>query len=178
MDTNVEKMETNSENPSIVNDAEKILKLQEKLTSIVNQIHYWKSKSKVFEQNGACNFDSFMKAPTTPSKKPTKSRSLMGRQDWGTLNYTQQYEILHNVAQEYSRVTLNFEALSMAIKASQASEALKRAIGLDNNEPTTEDEIATVDPDERKYLLELLGTVTSIYRLHTFFEILSESRLR
>ena len=68
MDTNVEKMETNSENSSIVNDAEKILKLQEKLTSIVNQIHYWNAKSKVFEQNGACNFDSFMKAPTTPSK--------------------------------------------------------------------------------------------------------------
>jgi len=156
MDTNVEKMETNTENLSIVNYAEKILKLQEKLTSIVNQIHYWKAKSKVFEEKGACNFDSFMKAPSTPSKKPTKSRSLMGRQDWGTLNYTQQYEILHNVAQEYSRVTLNFEALSMAIKASQASEALKRAIGLDNNDSTTEDEIGNVDPDERKYLLELL----------------------
>ena len=70
-----------------------------------------------------------MKAPITPSKRPTKSRSLMARQDWATLNYTQQYEILHNVAQDHSRVTLNFEALSMAIKASQASEAIKKSLG-------------------------------------------------
>ena len=53
----------------------------------------------------------------------------MARQDWATLNYTQQYEILHNVAQDHSRVTLNFEALSMAIKASQASEAIKKSLG-------------------------------------------------
>ena len=83
----------------------------------------------VFEQKGSYNFDAFMKAPITPSKRPTKSRSLMARQDWATLNYTQQYEILHNVAQDHSRVTLNFEALSMAIKASQASEAIKKSLG-------------------------------------------------
>ena len=53
----------------------------------------------------------------------------MARQDWATLNYTQQYEILHNVAQDHSRVTLNFEALSMAIKASQASGAIKKSLG-------------------------------------------------
>ena len=53
----------------------------------------------------------------------------MARQDWATLNYTQQYEILHNVAQDHSKVTLNFEALSMAIKASQASQAIKKSLG-------------------------------------------------
>merc|ERR1719219_1234687 len=95
---NYQQQTTNMEATKTVSlDVDTILKLQDKLTSIKNQIHYWNAKSKVFEQNGACNFDSFMKAPTTPSKKPTKSRSLMGRQDWGTLNYTQQYEILHNV---------------------------------------------------------------------------------
>merc|ERR1712018_589098 len=132
-------------------DAEKILKLQEKLTSIQNQIHYWTAKSKVFEQRGGCNVDAFVRAPLTPSKRPTKSRSLMARQDWATLNFTQQYEILHNVARDHSRVTLNFGALAMAIKASQSSEALRKALDPESNGDKEE-----IDPDERKYLFELL----------------------
>lgn len=141
-------METKEAKKTISQDAEKILKLQDKLSSIQNQIHFWSAKSKVFEQKGSYNFDAFMKAPITPSKRPTKSRSLMARQDWATLNYTQQYEILHNVAQDHSRVILNFEALSMAIKASQASEAIKKSLG--------DEDQSNVDPEERKYLLELL----------------------
>ena len=109
----------------------------------------------VFEQNGACNFDSFMKnSQLTPSKRTPKSRGLLGRQkDWNSLNYSQQYEVLHNVALDHSRVTLNFEGLAMAIKASQASEVLKNAIGL---EEETTDAGDNIDPDEKKYLLELL----------------------
>jgi len=134
-------------------DVDTILKLQDKLTSIKNKIHYWSAKSKVFEQNGACNFDSFMKTQLTPSKRTPKSRGLLGRQqDWTSLNYNQQYEVLHNVALDHSRVTLNFEGLAMAIKASQASEALKNAIGLEE----TADAGDNIDPDEKKYLLELL----------------------
>lgn len=133
-------------------DVNTILKLQDKLTSIKNKIHYWSAKSKVFEQNGACNFDSFMKnSQLTPSKRTPKSRGLR-QQDWTSLNYSQQYEVLHNVALDHSRVTLNFEGLAMAIKASQASEALKNAIGLEETTETGD----KIDPDEKKYLLELL----------------------
>merc|ERR1712226_1666033 len=87
----------------------------------------------------------------TPSKRTPKSRGLR-QQDWTSLNYSQQYEVLHNVALDHSRVTLNFEGLAMAIKASQASEALKNAIGLEETTETGD----KIDPDEKKYLLELL----------------------
>ena len=94
-----------------------------------------------------------MKTQLTPTKRTPKSRGLLGRQqDWTSLNYNQQYEVLHNVALDHSRVTLNFEGLAMAIKASQASEALKNAIGLEE----TADAGDNIDPDEKKYLLELL----------------------
>merc|ERR1712109_199558 len=70
----------------------------------------------------------------TPSKRTPKSRGLR-----------QQYEVLHNVALDHSRVTLNFEGLAMAIKASQASEALKNAIGLEETTETGD----KIDPDEK-----------------------------
>ena len=132
-------------NKAFSQDAEKILKLQEKLSSIQSQIHFWSAKSKVFEQKG--NFDGFMKAQISPMKS---RRSLMA-EDWATLSPTQQYEILHNVARDYSRITLNFESLTLAIKASQASVAMKRVFESENDENQS-----NVDPEERKYLLELL----------------------
>ena len=39
-------METQEAKKSISQDAEKILKLQDKLSSIQNQIHFWSAKSK------------------------------------------------------------------------------------------------------------------------------------
>lgn len=106
----------------------------------------------VFEQKGSYNFDSFMKAPSTPSKgRPNKSKSVMGKQEWSTLSLPQQYEILHRVANEHTQVTLNFEALNMALRSSLASAALRKAFSLDKDTAETQD-----DPDERAYLLELL----------------------
>ena len=134
-------------NKAFSQDAEKILKLQEKLSSIQNQIHFWSAKSKVFEQKeNSNNFDGFVKAQISPTK--SRQSLMAARQDWATLSHTQQYEILHNVARDYSRITLNFESLAMAIKASQASVAMKRVFESEND--------GNVDPEERKYLLELL----------------------
>merc|ERR1719219_3400563 len=131
---NYQQQTTNMEATKTVSlDVDTILKLQDKLTSIKNKIHYWSAKSKVFEQNGACNFDSFMKTQLTPSKRTPKSRGLLGRQqDWTSLNYNQQYEVLHNVALDHSRVTLNFEGLAMAIKASPASAVSSKPIAFFN----------------------------------------------
>ena len=42
-------------NKAFSQDAEKILKLQEKLSFIQNQIHFWSAKSKVFEQKENSN---------------------------------------------------------------------------------------------------------------------------
>lgn len=97
-----------------------------------------------------------MKAPSTPSKgRPGgKSKSLMGKQEWATLSLPQQYEILHRVANEHTRVTLNFEALNMALKSSLASAALRNAFSLDKGDDERVEENS--DPDERAYLLELL----------------------
>ena len=39
-------METQEAKKTISQDAEKILKLQDKLSSIQNQIHFWSAKSK------------------------------------------------------------------------------------------------------------------------------------
>ena len=83
--------------------------------------------------------------------RPTKSKNLArGKKDWQALTLAQQYEILHHVANEHTRVTLNFEALALALKASLASNSLKAAFSLQKGDENVS------DPEERNYLLELL----------------------
>ncbi len=67
------------------------------------------------------------------------------------MTLAQQYEVLHQVANEHTRVTLNFEALGLALKTSLASSALKKII--DNESSTAGVE---QDPDERESLFQLM----------------------
>jgi len=139
--------------PVTSNDAELILKLQEKLDSLKNQVHTWTAKAKVFERKGNYNFDQFTKTLSSSPRnlRPTKSKTLArGKKDWQALTLAQQYEILHHVANEHTRVTLNFEALQLALKASLASNSLKAAFSLQKGDENVS------DPEERNYLLELL----------------------
>jgi len=140
--------------PASSDDAKLILKLQEKLDSLKNQVHTWTAKSKVFEQEGSYKFDQFTKTLSSSPRnsRPSKSKSLAtGKKDWQALTVAQQYEILHHVANEHTRVTLNFEALGLALKTSLASNSLKTAMSLQKG-----DDENMSDPEERNYLLELL----------------------
>jgi len=140
--------------PAASDDADLILKLQEKLDSLKNQVHNWTAKSKVFDQKENYNFDQFTKTLSSSPRnlRPAKSKSLAkGKKDWQSLSLAQQYEILHHVANEHTRVTLNFEALGLALKSSLVSNSLKATFSLQKG-----DEENVSDPEERNYLLELL----------------------
>ena len=115
----------------------------------------------VFEQKGHYNFDTFMKAPSTPNKRASKG--LKKGQDWSSLNLAQQYEILHQVANEHTRVTLNFEAINMALKTSLASSALKKT--LNSGEKGDKD---SEDAEEKNYLMELLEGIFKTFFDHTW----------
>ena len=104
---------------------------------------------KALEENSGCNFDSFMKA-SSPTKRMNKSKSVTNRQDWNTLTLAQQYEILHNLSYEHTSVTLNFEALSLALKTAQSSFALKKTFKLEEGSGPS------ADQDELNFLKELL----------------------
>jgi len=139
--------------PEASADAELILKLQDKLDSLKNQVHSWTAKAKVFEQNGSYNFDQFTKTLSSSPRNTSSAKSKplgRGKKDWQALSLAQQYEILHHVANEHTRVTLNFEALSMALKTSLASTSMKSAFSLQKGDENVS------DPEERGYLLELL----------------------
>ena len=87
----------------------------------------------VFDQKENYNFDQFTKTLSSSPRnlRPAKSKSLAkGKKDWQSLSLAQQYEILHHVANEHTRVTLNFEALGLALKSSLASNSLKAAFSL------------------------------------------------
>ena len=87
----------------------------------------------VFEQNGSYNFDQFTKTLSSSPRNTSSAKSKplgRGKKDWQALSLAQQYEILHHVANEHTRVTLNFEALSMALKTSLASTSMKSAFSL------------------------------------------------
>jgi len=119
--------------PAASDDADLILKLQEKLDSLKNQVHNWTAKSKVFDQKENYNFDQFTKTLSSSPRnlRPAKSKSLAkGKKDWQSLSLAQQYEILHHVANEHTRVTLNFEALGLALKSSLVSNSLKATFSL------------------------------------------------
>ena len=73
-----------------------------------------------------------------------------GKKDWQALSLAQQYEILHHVANEHTRVTLNFEALTLALKTSLASNSMRTEFSLEKGDEKVS------DPEERSYLLELL----------------------
>jgi len=140
--------------PAGGDDAELILKLQENLDLLKNQVHTWTAKSKVFEQKGNYNFDQFTKTLSSSprNKRPTRSKSLAkGKKDWQALSLAQQYEILQHVANEHTRVTLDFEALGLALKTSLSSNSMKAAFSLQKG-----DDENVSDPEERNYLLELL----------------------
>ena len=114
------------------------------------------------EQQGNYNFDSFLKASSavsssTPTKR-SRSKTIPNKQEFGSLNLAQQYEILHNVAKEHTRVNLDFEALGMAIKTSMTSNSLRKAFSLEKTgaEECSDKAENISDPDERAYLLELL----------------------
>jgi len=139
--------------PVTSNDAEIIIKLQEKLDSLKNQVHTWTAKAKVFERKGNYNFDQFTKTLSSSPRnlRQTKSKTLArGKKDWQALSLAQQYEILHHVANEHTRVTLTFEALAFALKTSLASNSLKASFSLQKGDENVS------DPEERNYLLELL----------------------
>ena len=107
----------------------------------------------VFEQNGSYNFDQFTKTLSSSPRNTSSAKSKplgRGKKDWQALSLAQQYEILHHVANEHTRVTLNFEALSMALKTSLASTSMKSAFSLQKGDENVS------DPEERGYLLELL----------------------
>jgi len=135
--------------PRVSSDAQQILKLQKKLTALNAQVHTWKARCKGLDKSNSCNFDSFMKAPASPSKRLGKSKSGANRQDWNTLSMAQQYEILHNLSHEHSQVVLDFEALSLALKTAMSSATLQKALNLEESGPE-------VDKDELEYLKELL----------------------
>ena len=107
----------------------------------------------VFEQNGNYNFDRFTKTLSSSPRnsRPGKSQSLAkGKKDWQALSLAQQYEILHHVANEHTSVTLNFEALTLALKTSLASNSMRTEFSLEKGDEKVS------DPEERSYLLELL----------------------
>ena len=111
----------------------------------------------MFEQNGGYNFDQFTKTLTSSPRnsRSTKAKPLgKGKKDWQALSDAQQYEILHHVASEHTRVTLTFQALELAVKTSLGSIAMKSAFSLEKGDDNVS------DPEERGYLLELLEEQT------------------
>jgi hypothetical protein len=107
------------------------------------------------EQEGSCDFDSFTTETTAGlrARIGSKAKTLGNKQEWSALNRSQQFEILHNVAKEHTRVTLNFESLNRAIKAAQTSNIMTKAMALDDRGGDAAEES---DPDEKAYIKELL----------------------
>ena len=102
------------------------------------------------EQNKGCNFDSFMRTSSSPSKRGPKQKHDSNQPDWNSIPLAQQYEILHNLSNENARVVLDFEALSLALKTAKSSTTLKKAFQLEGGNDQSPDQ------DEQEYLKELL----------------------
>lgn len=128
----------------------KMLEIAEKLKSLNQQLHNLEVDNKVLHYAHECGPDlnAFLSGrgassrPSSPSKRRSNflipsvagtSKGVSNRKSFINLSPAQQFEALHQVAKEQSDVVLNFEGLQKAICASQMSNSLKKAVGLNKN---------------------------------------------
>lgn len=127
----------------------KMLEIADKLESLNQQLHTLEVDNKVLHYAHECGPDlnAFLSGrgssrPSSPSKRRSNflipsvagtSKGVSARKTFINLSPAQQFEALHQVAKEQSDVVLNFEGLRKAILASQMSNSLKKAVGLNKS---------------------------------------------
>lgn len=89
------------------------------------------------------------------------SKGSSSRKNFKNLTSNQQFEALHQIANQQSDIVLSFEGLKEAIKISQMSSSLKKSIGLenDNNEQLFDgdESISKMrDPEEIQFIKDIL----------------------
>ncbi len=105
----------------------------------------------------AVDFESFIKVSNRTSLGgKMKGKLQTQKEEWANMDTMKQYEILHNLALEYTRVSLNFDSLEKAIKTTQKAVAIRKALNLEKQALDKGEGPTVSDPEEVKYLEELL----------------------
>jgi len=163
--------------PKIKTASLRMLEIAEKLESINQQRHILTVENKVLHQahDGGPDLNTFLMRANSSSPNSSKrrsnflipsiagtSKSVSNKKVFSNLTPTQQFEALHQVANEQSDVVLNFEGLRKSIQASHMSIALKKAIGLNKSseDDTANESDLTVskekDEEELTFVKDLL----------------------
>lgn len=133
---------------SLVN---KIGRIAEKLDNLKSQVHVWSVQNKVVGCGSSFDLNTFMSTPGRKSSKAkARSKFYSVQPKWSSLEPSQQFEVLHNVATEHTRVALNFESLQRAILTAQRAVALKRELSLEKGGGDER------DPEEIEFIQDLL----------------------
>lgn len=131
--------------------SKKLFNMNEKLDQLVLLAHQLVVQNKVLSDENGHDDTKFVTDGSVPKRSMLTSTpvrtQLHKSPKWSTLTHAQQLEILHEVASEHTKVTLDFEGLRQAIVASQRVEALKKTFGIGDGDQSS--------PEEEAYIKDL-----------------------
>lgn len=132
--------------------SKKLVAMNDQLDGLKELAHQLVLQVKVLNKENDTDLGKFLATPATRKPMITSTpvhTKVQSMPKWSSMDPAQQYEILREVANKHTKVSLDFEGLRQAIIASQRVVALKNTFGLGQ---ASENQ----NPEEAAYVKELL----------------------